>query len=350
MTDEHLTIDQNLVDLQRLIVPEICGLLETRYNVLSTIEEEEPIGRRNLAFVLDMSERQIRNELEFLENRHLIAVERHGVKLSDFGRKHLLILGDMLYAYNGLSQIEQELVKRLSLRKAVVSPGDMDLNRQVQVFMGRSAAGYIQGILKDGDIFALTGGGCTAAAAEQMKPGSYPGVTVIPARGGIGKSHATQANNVVAEIGLKLHANYELLHLPDNIDDRLLDAMKNYQEIKSVFDKMARINIFMFGIGRADALADWRNVPLSEKRDILSAGAVGEAFGHYFDIDGNAVCPSSAIGIDIEQYKQIDDVIAVAGGASKADAIIAVSRIRPGMVLMTDESAARAIIRKLNNK
>ncbi|MBR0384414.1 MAG: hypothetical protein IJH61_06990 [Eubacteriaceae bacterium] len=350
MTDEHFTIDQRLIDVQRLIVPEICALLQTRYNVLSTIEEEEPIGRRNLAFVLDMSERQIRNELDFLEDRHLIAVERHGVTLTDSGREHMVMLGEMLYAYNGLSRVERELCERLSLKKAVVSPGDMELTRQVRDFMGRAAADYIESILKDGDILALTGGGCTAAVAEQMKPGAYPGVTVIPARGGIGKSHATQANNVVAEIGLKLQANYELLHLPDNIDDRLLSAMKGYPEIKSVFDKMAHINIFMFGIGRADVLTDWRNVSLSEKRRILSAGAVGEAFGHYFDIDGNAVCPSGAIGIDINQYQQIDEVIAVAGGASKADAIIAVSRIRPGMVLMTDESAAGAIIRKLNNK
>ena len=76
-------------------------------------------------------------------------------------------------------------------------------------------------------------------------------------------------------------------------------------------------------------------------------GAVGEAFGHYFDVNGKVISPSSSIGISIENYKRIPHAIAVAGGVSKADAIIGVSRVKPNMVLMTDESAAKEIIRKL---
>ena len=41
-------------------------------------------------------------------------------------------------------------------------------------------------------------------------------------------------------------------------------------------------------------------------------------------------------------------MIAISGGESKADAIIGVSRVKPNMVLITDESAAKEIIRKLN--
>ncbi|MPN60756.1 Central glycolytic genes regulator [bioreactor metagenome] len=111
---------------------------------------------------------------------------------------------------------------------------------------------------------------------------------------------------------------------------------------------MDDIDIFVFGIGRADVLADWRNMKESEKQALLDKGAVGEAFGHYFDIDGNVVSPSSTIGISIENYNRIQHVIAISGGESKADAIIGVSRVKPNMVLITDESAAKEIIRKLN--
>lgn len=345
--EENLKISKDLVDLQRLVVPEIGALIEMRYNILSTIKSEKPIGRRNLAFVLDMSERQVRNEIEFLQNQKLLNVERQGVVLTDLGKKIILQLKRMLYTYNGLEQLEHELEEKLHLKKVVVSPGDMDMNYQVLKFMGRSAAQYILSILKYRDTLALTGGASAAVVAEQMKESIYPDVYVIPARGGIGKSHSTQANNVVAEMGLKLHANYELLHLPDNIDNRLLDALKDYPEIKRVFDKMNEIDVFVFGIGRADVLADWRNLKLKEKQRILDMGAVGEAFGHYFDVNGKVISPSSSIGISIENYKRIPHAIAVAGGVSKADAIIGVSRVKPNMVLMTDESAAKEIIRKL---
>ena len=139
------------------------------------------------------------------------------------------------------------------------------------------------------------------------------------------------------------------MHLPDNIDIRLLEALKDYPEIKRVFNKMDDINVFVFGIGRADALADWRGLDAKEKRKILAKGAVGEAFGHYLDIEGRVVCPSSTIGISIDNYHRIPHTIAVAGGAAKADAIISVSRVKENMVLITDESAAKEILRKLNN-
>ena len=348
LSSENIKISKELVDLQRLVVPEIGSLIEMRYNILSTIKSEEPIGRRNLAFVLDMSERQVRNEIDFLQAQKLVQVERQGVVLTELGRKIIIQLKRMLYTYNGLEQLERELEEKLHLKKAIVSPGDMDMNYQVLKFMGRSGARYVLSIMKYKDILALTGGASTAAIAEQMKEAFYPDVYVIPARGGIGKSHSTQANNVVAEMGLKLHANYELLHLPDNIDNRLLEALKDYPEIKRVFNKMDDIDIFVFGIGRADVLADWRNMKESEKQTLLDKGAVGEAFGHYFDIDGNVVSPSSTIGISIENYNRIQHVIAISGGESKADAIIGVSRVKPNMGLITDESAAKEIIRKLN--
>lgn len=348
MTDDKLRISKELVDLQRLVVPEIGSLIELRYNILSTIKSEEPIGRRNLAFVLDMSERQIRNEIDFLQSQKLVKVERQGVVLTGTGKKIIIQLKRMLYTYNGLEQLERELEEKLKLKKAIVSPGDIDMNYQVLNFMGRSAASYILSVMKYKDVLALTGGASTAAVAEQMKESIYPDVYVIPARGGIGKSHSTQANNVVAEMGLKLHANYELLHLPDNIDNRLLDALKDYPEIKRVFDKMENIDVFVFGIGRADVLADWRNMAFAKKQKIIDDGAVGEAFGHYFDINGNVVSPSSTIGVSIDNYREIPHAIGVAGGMSKADAIIGVARVKPNMVLITDESAAKEIIRRLN--
>ena len=46
LSSENIKISKELVDLQRLVVPEIGSLIEMRYNILSTIKSEEPIGRR----------------------------------------------------------------------------------------------------------------------------------------------------------------------------------------------------------------------------------------------------------------------------------------------------------------
>ena len=72
MADSNSKISKKLVDLQRLVIPEISTLIELRYNILSTVKSEAPIGRRNLAYVLDMSERQVRNEIDFLQEQKLV--------------------------------------------------------------------------------------------------------------------------------------------------------------------------------------------------------------------------------------------------------------------------------------
>lgn len=343
----QIKISQDVIELQQLVAPEIGQIIEMRYNILSTISSEQPIGRRNLAFVLDMSERAVRNEIDFFQSQKLVSVERQGVVITEAGKNALVKLKGLLYTYNGLEQLEKELTEKLHLKKVFICPGDMDMNYEVLRFMGRSGAKYVLSVMKYKDTLALTGGNCTAAVADEMREAFYPDVYVIPARGGIGKSHSTQANNVVAEMGLKLHSNYELLHLPDNIDQRLLEALKDYPEIKRVFTRMDEIDIFIFGLGRADVLADWRNMSPAEKKKVLSMGAVGEAFGHYFNINGEVVSPSSTIGISIDNFKRIPHAIAIAGGAGKAESIIAISRIRENIVLVTDESAAREILKQL---
>ena len=50
MADSNSKISKKLVDLQRLVIPEISTLIELRYNILSTVKSEAPIGRRNLAY------------------------------------------------------------------------------------------------------------------------------------------------------------------------------------------------------------------------------------------------------------------------------------------------------------
>lgn len=341
-------IDDKIVQIHRLVLPEINQLMAMRYSLLATIASHGPIGRRYLAQTMDISERYIRNEIEFLQKQHLIKVERQGVLLTDRGKEIVVELKEMLYRYNGLQNLEKELCEKLQLEKAMIIPGDSESNHQVLQFMGAACSEYLKSILHNGDVMAMSGGASSAAVSEQMKGGYFPEVFIIPARGGIGRSHSTQANNVVAEMAIKLQSQYDLLHLPDNIDKELLEALKNYPEIKRVFDKMTIIDVLVFGIGRAEDLVEWRNLTEKEKQRLVEQKAVGEAFGLFFDIAGEVVSPSGSIGISLDDYKGIKHVIAISGGASKAEAIISISRIRKNMVLVTDESAANAILSNLN--
>lgn len=101
----------------------------------------------------------------------------------------------------------------------------------------------------------------------------------------------------------------------------------------------------IFGIGRADDMSRRRGLPDEELNKIKNSGAVSEAFGHYFDKDGNVVFKTPTIGVNFEDLKNIKHIIAIAGGKNKAEALIATKIASKSAVLVTDEGAAREIIK-----
>ena len=73
--------------------------------------------------------------------------------------------------------------------------------------------------------------------------------------------------------------------------------------------------------------------------------AVGEAFGYYFDAQGQIVHKVKTIGLQLENLENKEFIFAVAGGQSKGEAIKAYLSIAPeNTVLITDEAAAKIIL------
>ena len=77
------------------------------------------------------------------------------------------------------------------------------------------------------------------------------------------------------------------------------------------------MDILIFGMGRADTMARRRQLSEEKVSQLLEKGAVGEAFGHYFDINGNDIWESLTVGLSLEGYSKIDRVIGVAGGEDR---------------------------------
>jgi central glycolytic genes regulator len=77
--------------------------------------------------------------------------------------------------------------------------------------------------------------------------------------------------------------------------------------------------------------------------------AVGEAFGYYFDELGKEVHRVPTIGLQLEEVANIKTVIAVAGGTSKAKAMLSyLQRAPKHTCLITDEGAAREMLEIVN--
>lgn len=339
----------DIINLEKKIVPEILVLLEKRYSILKNIYYNQPIGRRALASKLDMGERAVRTEVEVLKEQGLIVVTSMGMTVTEEGKKIIEDLKVFIHRIKGLSDLERALEKELNIERVIVVPGNYDVDELVLNDLGRAGAIFLKKIVSDENIVGITGGSTMAQVAKEMpKSKKENNILVIPARGGLGRDVETQANTVAAKLAQKLGGSYRLLHVPDNIERKALESLLNIPEVNESVEIIKKIDILIFGIGRADVMAERRQLPESTIEELKKRGAVAEAFGHFFDTDGSIVWESPSIGLSLVDFKNINNVVGVAGGGKKAEAIISICSLRRNMVLVIDEGAANRIFELVN--
>jgi len=339
------------LELQKKIVPEALELMEKRYNILNTILYNQPIGRRSLATYLGIGERIVRSEVDFLKKQGLLEINPDGMTLNADGKDVLYELKEYLHELKGLSNMEEFITKALNIKNVIIVPGDSDENSLILDEMGKSAANYLSSIIQDNYIIAMTGGTSVKKMVDSFQNTTdRKGLLIVPARGGLGREVEIQANTLVARLAEKLSCDYKMLQLLDNVDYAEIFEIINEESIKEVVNSINSANVLIYGIGKADNMAKKRGLERGEMEKLEELGAVGEAFGCYFNTSGDIVYSKPTAGIKSEDTKKIKNLIAIAGGKSKAEAIIAAERYISKNTLILDEGAAKGIINIIKNE
>lgn len=331
--------------LMQTLAPDLAEEMCRRALVLERIAALAPVGRRQLAARLNMPEREVRALASALKEEDLINLDASGMTLTKKADGVLAGAREFSRAMRGLTALETRLSELLKIKKVYVAAGDADEEGHVLSDVGRLAAQKVRGVLQSGDTIALTGGNTMAQVAHFMPQASALNVMVVPARGGMGRAVETQANTLVAEIARKLGGHHRLMHLPDHMDQAALQEMLKLPEIKETMELLQRADIIIHGIGRADVMANYRHLPVALAKRLTEQGAVAEAFGYFFDRDGNNLYSASSVGVDLTTLNRDCQMIAVAAGKHKAEAMVAVLRHYQHQMLVTDEGAAEEMIR-----
>jgi len=329
--------------LQQKIVPEARQLVEERYAILRAISSFQPIGRRSLAKRLNLSERTIRNHLEFFKDKKHIATTGRGAQITSRGKSILSELDGYIKKMRGTTSLEDKLEELLQVDVYVVPEG-LNYNHSNEG-LGRFSANFLTRIIEPKSIIAMTGGTTLANVAQIMSPLEQDlDVTVVPARGGLGEKVEIQANTIAAKIADKLGGKYHLLHIPDNLKEETISTLINEPFIKQILDLAKNADFLIQGIGTAQVMARRRGMPREQMQELTARGAVGESFGYYFNPAGEIVYSTASVGLKLENLSKIDKVIAIAGGDDKAEAILSVVSNQYQDILITDESAAKEMI------
>ncbi len=344
-TQKGVWMNELFTVLERF-APEAIEMMQERFQILRQVLYNQPIGRRQLGKNIGLSERTVRSEIEVLKARGAIETSAAGICLTVYGEELLRSMENYAPWFASIHNLAEIIKSRFSLRDVVVVPGDCCYDSMVRKDMGRAAAEYLRKILFPGCILAVTGGTSMAEVAAAMREGiNIPRVCVVPARGGLGENVEQQAGTIAALIAKTIGAQYRLLHIPDNIEESTAQALKRDSHISGVVKIIKSSNILMHGIGPAMEMAERRRLSPEEKKYLQENQAEAEALRYYFNSLGKIIFEIPGIGIEKDDLKNIQTIIAVAGGSDKAEAVKAVLSSGQESVLITDEGAAQKIVK-----
>jgi central glycolytic genes regulator len=337
---------RHILDIQKQLVPDLTDVLKKRYSILHHIHISGSIGRRTLAANLNLTERVLRAEVDFLREQGLLDAESSGMKLTESGSRLLEDMELLIKDLFGLSDLEEQLKQRFGLNQVVVVPGDWDHSVFTKKELGRAGAAALRKYATKDDVIAVTGGSTLAEIAGflALSP-TLKGSLFVPARGGLGESVELQANTIASTMAKKTGGQYRLLHVPDHLGEETYQSLMQDTNIQELVNVIRGSRIVVHGIGDAILMAKRRKVDPHTIESLKTEGALAEAFGYYFDRQGKVVHRMPTVGLRLEDIQNTEVVIGVAGGRSKAEAIDAVMHYGHNDVLVTDEAAAQEILK-----
>lgn len=337
------------IEAHRKLMPEMIGVLQERFRILTYIKASGPIGRRMLGEVAGLSERETRTMIEFLRTQQLITVARNGVTISREGLEVLTALEPTMAKWLGLTSLEKELQSYLGIQEIKIVEGNCDENLATKNLLGLRAAKAFTSRIQNGQIVAVTGGSTMASIPlyiESMT--NFDELLFIAARGGVGEDIGLQANVIAASFAEACSGKYETFYYPESLSEETYRAFQKEPSVQKKIQLYDEVDCVIHGIGNALEMAHVRGSSKNVVEKLKKADAKSEAFGYYFNQNGQAVHRIRTIGIQIEQLKRIPLIYAVAGGQKKAAAILAYLSTAPKQtVLITDVAAAEEMLKQI---
>lgn len=338
---------QSFIDIQKRLLPDLLQVLQKRYSILRYIGFMQPVGRRSLAASLGLTERILRSEVEFLKDQDLVFTNNVGMSLTPEGKNLLEDLNGWMRELKGIDVMEMELKHRLGIKQAVIVPGDSDESPMAKRELGKACANRMKKLLEGKNIIAVTGGSTMAAVADELSPElGKKDLLFVPARGGIGQDVQNQANTICSIMSKNTHSKHRVFYVPDQVSPEIYESVIKEPGVHEVQKLIQSASMVLHGIGDAITMAERRKTSPEDMEKIQDRKGVGEAFGYYFNEDGEIVHKVLTLGIQLEDLARIPTIIAVAGGSSKAKAIKAYMKQAPSStILITDEGAANKLLK-----
>jgi len=228
-----------------------------------------------------------------------------------------------------------------------------DADRQaIDLHVARAASALLESAIKDRDVVGIMAGRTIASVGREMHYAGRKDVKFVPMIGGFGSDggawHANSNARVFAE---RFKSRHLLLNAPAVVaSPQARDFFLNESEISDVLGAAKKASLALIGIGQVTEQATIVQSGYfsgEEMEDVREKGAVCNISTSFLNEAGERVRydgEERMIGVSVDEIKAIPNVIAIATGDDKVEAIASALRGKIMDVLVTDMDTAKRLL------
>lgn len=251
------------------------------------------------------------------------------------------------------TKLERELRAKYNLKKVIAAPVTGAPDENLLMKLSSALTRYFNLIISDNDIIGVSWGTTLYACSHELRVfEQVSNIQVVQMCGAISMvDRDIYASEIPKKFAEALNGTPYLLPLPavvDNIEAK--NAIVKDKSISQILHMARMANVALFSVGVFDydrTLCRAGYVSPKKVHELLAKGAVGDMCSRIINAQGQ-LCDfelnSRTIGIELDDLKDKEYSIMIAGGLDKAVCIRAALNGRYANVLITDEEVGRILL------
>lgn len=258
------------------------------------------------------------------------------------------------YPWQTDSELEQALQAKFRLKAVRVLKDGNKPDTEIFRGLGKVAAGYFSSVVKETSVIGISWGTILYQTIRAIDKISLPRAEVLQLVGGTGAEKGSTIGPLLAPmLAERLDCKCHFMNAPMITKSiELSNSLMQEPVVRETLEKAREVDIALVGIGALD-LSIYNPYRLgyitaAEVNEMVAAGAVGDVCGYHYSIEGKVLdldVNRRIVHVSLEVMRKMDKVVGIAGRLIKAEAILGALSGRLINVLVTDETAAREVLR-----
>jgi DNA-binding transcriptional regulator LsrR (DeoR family) len=254
--------------------------------------------------------------------------------------------------------LEKQFKARYNLDDAFIVPTPAD-DANAQAIVGAALGRYLSTLLAREDIkvFGMAWGTALNHATRSIIPIPRDDLEIVSVMGGLPKGSDTNGFEITTKLSDLFKARRTFFTAPLYAgSEQSRDTIMIQDVFQEILQKIRSADATATGVGNVsnESIMIREGLPKDITREsLVSAGAVGDLMGYYFNESGDLIdhpINRRIIGINPFELKSMPNVILAAGGQHKVPIISAVLKTQAFNIFVSDQRTAESVLDHSHSK